>query len=392
MKRVQVEKLQDAFKQQFPGLTPTLMASAPGRVNLLGEHTDYNDGFVLPMAIDARLALLGAPNDSNQVNLYSLDFAAKDSFSLHDLTPAKINTWTNYIRGVCAMLVEEGHSLTGMDVVLQGNVPLGAGLSSSAALEVAAALFIDGLNGLNIDKLDLVKLAQRAENDFVGVNCGIMDQFVSMFGKKDHALFLDCRTLAYETVTTRFEDSGYDLVVINSGVKRGLVDSEYNRRRSQCEGAVTALKQQLPTITALRDVKIEHLELIKALPPTLSKRAMHVVTENQRVLEAAQALKDNDLGVFGRLLNASHDSLRDDYEVSCPELDLLVEIARSIPGTLGARMTGAGFGGSMIVLTAQSQVERLNEQVMKKYVTETKLTPQIFAFKAMQGGTVVSIS
>jgi galactokinase len=249
----------------------------------LGEHTDYNDGFVLPLAIDTHFVLLGAPNDSNEVRLYSVDFEAQDSFSLHHVHLAQTNTWTNYIRGVCALLMEKGHTLSGMNIALHSDIPIGAGLSSSAALEVATALFVDAVNHLGKDKLELVKLAQKAENDFVGVNCGIMDQFVSMLGEEDHALFLDCRSLDYRTVSTQFEESGYALVVINSGVRRGLADSEYNLRRTQCEQAVKALQANLPEITALRDVTIDNLELVRALPEELAKRALHVVTENQRV-------------------------------------------------------------------------------------------------------------
>lgn len=386
---MQTKQLSKIYVKQFPNSLPTIVASAPGRVNLLGEHTDYNDGFVLPLAIDAQITFVGAPNNTNKVNLYSADFKALDSFALEDIKLVQKNTWSNYIRGVCAMLIAAGHPLAGMNIVLQGNVPLGAGLSSSAALEVAAALFIQELNQLKIDRVELVKIAQKAENDFVGVNCGIMDQFISMMGEKDHALFLDCRTLEYQLVEAPFAKAGYSLVVINSGVKRGLVDSEYNLRRSQCEEAVKALRKDLPQITALRDVTIQDFDLIKALPSELRKRAMHVVTENQRVIDGVKALRENDLKTFGRLLNESHESLRSDYEVSCFELDLLVQLTRSISGTIGARMTGAGFGGSMIALTAQDQVEDLKEKINKEYQKQTGITPEIFIFNAAQGARII---
>lgn len=388
---MQIKQLYEAYTKQFPDSAATLGATAPGRVNLLGEHTDYNDGFALPMAIDAQIALVGAANNSDKVHIYSLDFKTMDSFSLQDITITETNTWSNYIRGVCAMLIEAGHSLQGMNIVLQGNVPLGAGLSSSAALEVATALFTDELNQLNVDRVELVKIAQKAENDFVGVNCGIMDQFASMMSEKDHALFLDCRTLDYETISAQFEKLGYAIVVINSGVERGLVDSEYNLRRSQCEDAVRELQKDLPEITALRDVSVENMELINALPADLKKRAKHVVTENQRVLDGVKALEANDLQTFGRLLNESHISLRDDYEVSCSELDLLVELTRSIPGTLGARMTGAGFGGSMISLTAQDDIETLKKLVLEEYQKQTGITPEIFVFSATQGARIINV-
>ncbi len=391
MKKIQLRKLHEAFTRLFPGATPAIAASAPGRVNLLGEHTDYNDGFVLPLAIDAQIVLLGALNNTDEVHLYSLDFNAKDSFSLQNISLVQTNTWSNYIRGVCAMLIAAGHRLAGMDIVLLGNVPLGAGLSSSAALEVSTALFVDKLNDLQIGRFELIKIAQQAENDFVGVNCGIMDQFVSMLGEKDHALFLDCRTLDYEAIATSFEMEDYALVVINSGVKRGLVDSEYNLRRTQCEEAVRELQKDLPEITALRDVTIEHLGLISALPSELSKRALHVITENQRVLDAVRVLRANDFQEFGRLLNESHASLRHNYEVSCYELDLLVEIAQSLPATLGARMTGAGFGGSMIALIEKTALNELHKRVMEEYVPQTQIIPELFTFSAAQGATIIEL-
>ncbi len=389
---MQIKELHQAYKQQFPTSTPTLASIAPGRVNLLGEHTDYNDGFVLPLAIDTQIVLLGSPNNTDEVHLYSLDFEANDSFSLSDISLAESSAWSNYLRGVCAMIIEAGHSLSGMNIVLKGNVPLGAGLSSSAALEVATALFVNELHQLNIDRVELVKLAQRAENEFVGVNCGIMDQFISMMGEKDHALFLDCRSLEYQLVEAPFEKLGQALVVINSKVKRGLVDSEYNLRRAQCEEAVRALQKDLPHITALRDVSVNDLELINNLPIELRKRAMHVVTENQRVLDGVKALGENDLETFGRLLNESHESLRKDYEVSCFELDLLVELTTSLPGTLGARMTGAGFGGSMIALVAEDAVKELQEKVTEEYKKQTGIVPEIFVFGAAQGAITRELS
>ncbi|HHT74068.1 MAG TPA: galactokinase [Firmicutes bacterium] len=384
-----IETLKAKYHELFPSSAPPICAAAPGRVNLLGEHTDYNDGFVFPMAIDPHILYVGGGNGTSRVRLYSLDFSQLDEFELGHITFSHDHSWANYIRGVCSQILEAGHTLQGMDVVLQGNIPQGGGLSSSAALEVGAALLINELNGLGIDRVELVKLSQRAENEFVGVNCGIMDQFASMMGRKDQALFLDCRSLEYELVPTGFEEMGLSAVVINSGVKRGLVDSEYNKRRSQCEQAVELLRNDLPGIKALRDVSTEHLDLINALPGDLAKRARHVVTENQRVLDGIAALKRGDLEVFGQLLNASHDSLKDDYEVSCAELDLLVEICRKVPGTMGSRMTGAGFGGCTVTIVAQSQVEELKERVLKEYPAKTGITPQIFVFTASEGARII---
>jgi len=386
---VQVEALKAKYEELFPGSSPPICAAAPGRVNLLGEHTDYNDGFVFPMAIDPHILYVGGRNHSTQVRLFSMDFDQLDEFDLGRIEFSHAHPWANYIRGVCDQLLKAGHHLEGMDIVLQGNVPQGSGLSSSAAVEVGAALLMNELHELGISRVELVKLSQRAENQFVGVNCGIMDQFASMMGQSGHALFLDCRSLAHELVPTGFEKMGYSVVVINSGVKRGLVDSEYNKRRSQCGQAVELLKRDLPGITALRDVTVEHLPLINKLPEDLAKRARHVVTENQRVLDGIAALKRGDLHEFGRLLNASHDSLRLDYEVSCPELDLLVEICRSVPGTLGSRMTGAGFGGCTVTLAAQEQVEEIKRRVLQEYPAQTGITPQIFVFTASDGARIL---
>jgi len=379
-----VFELVNAFHQRFPDAGEPIVVRAPGRVNLIGEHTDYNDGYVLPMAIDAQIMLAGSLRGDQEVHLYSLDFQSGDQFSLQDLQHSTKATWTNYIRGVCAML-SESTPLRGMNIVLTGNVPQGAGLSSSAALEVGTALLIKNLQGLDIDPVKLVKLAQRAENEFVGVNCGIMDQFISMLGKKGHVLFLDCRSLDYQLVPAPFAAKQAAIVVIDSGVKRGLVSSEYNLRRSQCEAAVRELQKSLPQIRALRDVSPADLDLVEKLPPDLCKRARHVVTENQRVLDAVRYLSAGDLEAFGRLMNQSHVSLRDDYEVSCRELDLLVELAQSVPGTYGSRMTGAGFGGCTVSLVAAEYVDQLKAAVMEEYPQRTGLEPRIFVFSACEG-------
>ena len=264
------------------------------------------------------------------------------------------------------------------------------GLSSSAALEVAAALLLATLHSWRLDAVDLVKLAQKAENEFVGVACGIMDQFASMLGQEDHALFLDCRTLDYEAVPLPLAERGLAVAVVNSGVRRGLAGSEYNTRRRQCEEAVQLLRERIPGIKALRDVGAEHLNLVNELPDPLAKRARHVVTENARVLEGVAALKAGDLEKFGRLLNASHESLRDDYEVSCRELDLLVELALEVPGVLGSRMTGAGFGGCTIALVPQTSLPAFKEHVQSEYQRRTGIEPEIFSFRPAPGARVTA--
>lgn len=384
------EVLKQKYAELFPESNEPICVAAPGRVNLLGEHTDYNDGFVFPMAIDPHILYVGGLNGTTKVRLFSMDFNELSEFDLGRIEFSEEHGWSNYIRGVADQLIKAGYTLQGMDIVLQGNIPQGGGLSSSAALEVGAALMMSELNSLNADRVELVKLSQKAENEFVGVNCGIMDQFASMMGETDHALFLDCRSLDYELVRTGFEEMGYSVVVIHSGVKRGLVDSEYNIRRSQCEEAVELLRRELPDIQALRDVGVEHLELVNALPGDLAKRARHVVTENQRVLEGIKALEDGDVEFFGRLLNASHESLKTDYEVSCTELDILVEICQNTPGVVGSRMTGAGFGGSTVTIVKKDQVEELRSRVMEDYPAKTGITPQFYVFTASAGARVLS--
>ncbi|WP_461370618.1 galactokinase [Candidatus Darwinibacter acetoxidans] len=378
------------FRKRYPKSGTPQAAWAPGRVNLLGEHTDYNQGFVFPMAIDAGIQIAGALNGTERVNLYSLDYAAQESFLLEDIVPSVQNTWVNYIKGVFVEFQKLGLKPQGVDLVLQGNVPQGAGLSSSAALEVAAALLLNSLHGWDTGAVDLVKLAQKAENEFVGVACGIMDQFASMLGQRDHALFLDCRSLDYEAIPLPLAQRSYTVAVVNSGVKRGLAGSEYNIRRSQCEQAVEMLEQQLPGIGSLRDVGEEHLALVNALPDPLARRARHVITENERVLKGVATLKAGDLEEFGRLLNASHASLRDDYEVSCRELDTLVELALEVPGVLGSRMTGAGFGGCTIALVPQPSLPAFQEHIHKHYTERTGLQPEIFVFRPAPGAGIIT--
>ncbi len=383
-------KLLKEFQAAFPRSGEPLAVWAPGRVNLLGEHTDYNGGFVFPMAIDAGIGMAGALNGSTAVNLYSLNYDVGDSFSLQEIKPSPKKKWSNYIRGVCKEFQSAGFTLQGMDIVIFGNVPQGAGLSSSAALEVASAVLVASLHGFTADAVEMVKMAQRAENDFVGVASGVMDQFASMMGQKDHALFLDCRSLEYELIPTPFEQKGYAVAVINSGVRRGLVDSAYNDRRRECEEAAALLKRELPEITALRDVTVEHLDLIGALPEVLAARARHVVTENNRVLTGIEALKAGDLATFGEALTASHRSLQKDYEVSCPELDLLVDLSLAHPGVLGSRMTGAGFGGCTISLVPRQELAEFEEKVTAEYFAQTKLQAEVYVFSASPGARLLT--
>lgn len=384
MKFQGTEKIYDAYREQF-GSTPGLMVSAPGRVNLIGEHTDYNDGFVLPMAIDRKIGIGGALRDDDQVRLYSLNFQEMAAFALTSLK--KEGTWADYVKGVIAELLQAGHQLKGFQAAIYGNVPLGGGLSSSAAMEVAAAFFLAQLHQLRIAPEEMAKLCQRAENRFVGMNCGIMDQFISRLGRQGSALYLDCRDLSYQQIP--FEIEGYVVVICNSHVKRQLVNSAYNERRAQCEAGVRLLRSELGNITALRDVSSAQLAAYQTLlPPVVYQRCKHVITENERVAEAVAVLREGDIGRFGLLLNQSHESLRQDYEVSCAEVDTLAAIARQVPGTAGSRMTGAGFGGCTVSLVRETALAAFERTVLAEYARQTGLTAEIYVSKAEEGARV----
>jgi galactokinase len=365
------------------GAPPQVVVRAPGRVNLIGEHTDYNEGFVLPAAIDRSIAFAGRKRADRAVRVHSLDFAGSVEFSLDDIDKDGKNPWSNYIRGVSKYLEEDGHRLSGADLVFGGDVPREAGLSSSAAVEVGTAAFWENLLHLQVDPVYLVKLSRKAENQFVGVPCGIMDQFISALGRENHALFLDCRDLSFRHVPLRDD---VKIVVCNSGVKRALAQSEYEVRLKQCRQAVAQIASTGLAVKSLRDVTPADLEAARSvLSEILFRRARHVVTENHRVLEAVEVLESGDLERFGELMNASHESLRDDYEVSSKELDVLVELARKQPGVLGARMTGAGFGGCTVNLVRQEAAEAFAEAVRRGYQDALAMKAEIYICKASQG-------
>jgi len=356
---------------------------APGRVNLIGEHTDYNDGFVLPAAIDREVLMAARPRDDRQVILHSLDFAGTSRFALDDITHDDAQPWSNYLRGVCAVLEASGNRLRGAEIVFGGDVPIGSGLSSSAALEVATATTMLALAGITIPGEELARLCQRAENTFVGTRCGIMDMFISALGQAGHALLIDCRSLGYRTIPV---PAGAKLVIGDTGVRRGLATSEYNTRRGQCEKGVELLQAVLPGLTALRDVSPAELEAHKALlPADVYQRCRHVVTEDARVMEAVEVMQTGNLARLGELFNASHDSLRDDYAVSCAELDAMVTLARQQPGVYGARMTGAGFGGCTVSLVAEEHAATFVTAVAPAYQKITGLQPQIYVCAASAG-------
>lgn len=381
MKKNKVKKI---FEQKF-GEKPDLLVSAPGRVNLIGEHTDYNDGFVLPVAIDRKITIGAKKRNDRKVVLYSIDFDRKVSFSLDRIERSEgAEFWANYPKGVAHFLnhladhsTDEGFVLSGAELAITGDIPQGAGLSSSAAFEVASAFVFTELSECEIDKVSLALLCQKAENQFVGVNCGIMDQFISAMGKKDHALFLDCRSLDFELVPLNLHNMR--IVVCNTKVKRELASSEYNKRREQCERGVELLSQWLGDIQALRDVSFEEFSRYgNRLPEITRKRCGYVIAENTRVIESVRALKSGNLEHFGKLMAESHAGLRDEYEVSCVELDALVEAAGDVDGTIGARMTGAGFGGCTVNLVKEEAIDQFVESVSKAYEKQFDIQPEIY--------------
>ena len=376
------------FESVFDGRADVL-AQAPGRVNLIGEHTDYNEGFVFPAAIDRWVVVAARLRTDQRVRIYAAIDDEMTEFQVDDTAEAQGN-WADYPKGVVREFQQLGHRLCGFDAAIVGDVPVGAGLGSSAAVEMAMGTAIASLNDIAISKPDLALLGQRAENRYVGVNCGIMDQFVSTNARADHALFLDGRDLSFELVP--LFDDGVRIVICNSGVTRGLTDSAYNARRSACETGVSHLARAMgTTIGALRDVSLEMLNTYRGvLSATVLKRCRHVIAENDRTQQAVALLKAGDLSGFGQLMIASHESLRDDYEVSGRELDLLVEIALRVPGVFGARMTGAGFGGCIVNVVKRDAVPALTDAINTTYPQQTGLTPEIYVCSSVNGATRIA--
>jgi galactokinase len=378
-------KLIDEFEKWF-STKPKFLIQTPGRVNLIGEHTDYNNGFVLPIAIDRHIGLAFNPRSDHLVNIYSMDYQKLASFCLRDLTNKNTEQkeWYDYAKGV-AWALQEKHSrlLTGFDAVLHGNIPKGAGLSSSAALELTIAKAFVTTSHLSDNDTELAQLCQRAENKWVGVNCGIMDQMIVALGQTNRALLIDCRDLQTKLIPM---PKGVSIIIMDTMKRRGLVDSEYNSRRQQCETAAKILEAK-----SLRDVNIEKWQKDKnKLSGDLLKRAQHVITENQRVLDAVDAMHSNDSIKLGELMNASHESLRNDFEVSCSELDTMVNIAKVAAGCLGARMTGAGFGGCAIALVKEEYADDFVIQVAEQYEAATGIKPELYVTQAVDGVKLVN--
>jgi galactokinase len=380
-------QLLDAFQARF-GIAANIYR-APGRVNLIGEHTDYNDGFVLPAAIEFYCWAAAAPRKDGKLVIYSENFNETTDARLDSLTPLRKKHWANYPLGVAWALLQGGKRLTGANIYIAGEVPLGAGLSSSAAIEVAVGLALLSVSGLAVDRTELAQLCLKAENEFVGARVGIMDQFVSCYGRWSHALLLDCRWLKHEFVKLP-ED--LQLVICNTMVRHEVASGEYNARRAECEEGVRILQHVLPEIRALRDVTLPQLEEQRQnLSPTVFARCRHVIAENARVKSAVEAFRRGDIKALGPLMQESHRSLRDDYEVSCKELDLMVEIAVAQPDVIGARMTGGGFGGCTINLVESAAVSNFKRNVAEEYSSRTGLTPEIYVSPASEGAQQMAV-
>ncbi len=374
--------------QELYGSSPQAITKGPGRVDLMGIHTDYNEGFVLPVAISFEVIAAGKLRDDNIVRAYSENFGTMVEFSIDDSQFDRDITWSNYIRGMLTYLKDAGVELRGVDIALEGNVPVGASLSSSAAIEMATGTLLQAMLGFEMSGPEMALIGQKCENKFVGVNSGIMDQFISRLGKKDHALFLDCRTLDYELVPLNTQK--VKVVILDTMKRRGLVDSEYNIRRSQCEEAARMFAQWIPGVKALRDVTPEAFaEYSNRLPEVVRKRARHVVSENARVIASRDALKDGRIEDLGRFMDQGHDSARDDYEVSCLELDAMVEAARSAPGALCGRLCGAGFGGAAVSLVREESLDEFMQIVPESYKSKTGIEPRLFVCTAEDGAGVI---
>jgi galactokinase len=373
--------LGEAFQNLF-GSQPQIYR-APGRVNLIGEHTDYNLGFVMPAAIDFSTWIASAPRRDRKLRVRSENFSETAELDLDQPATHGTGHWSDYPFGVAVKLEQTGHRLGGANLLVRGEVPMGSGLSSSAAIEVATGLALLENSEAKIDRLGLAKLCQRAENEFVGVRCGLMDQFISCFGEAGHALMLDCRLLEAQQLAL---PDDVKLVVCNTMVKHELAASEYNARRSECEEGVSLLARKILKLRSLRDLTMDDLERFGSeFPEVVYRRCRHVVSENHRVLEAAAALRGGDLPGFGKLMAESHQSLRDDYEVSCKELNLMVDLANEAEGLYGARMTGGGFGGCTINLVALDRVDQFRQSVARGYAKATGREPEIYVCSAARG-------
>lgn len=377
-------RMAEEFRRFCGGGDPPLVVRAPGRVNLIGEHTDYNDGFVLPVGLECAVWVAGRAATGRVSRFRSVNFNEEHSFDADRMFERGAHGWGVYVEGVARVLEESLGPLPAVEAVVWGDVPLGSGLSSSAALEVAAGFFLLEAAGAAMPLPDLARACQAAENRFAGVQCGIMDQFASCLAGQDAAVFLDCRSLEFEYVPVVLDD--FVLLVLNTNVPRTLAGSAYNDRRASCEQGVRILRQSLPHIRALRDVTLEQFrDLEHLLPPETAPRCRHVVSENRRALDSVAALRNGDMSAFGELMNASHRSLRDDYEVTCRELDLLHAAACGMKGVAGERMTGAGFGGCAVALVRKDCAAEVEARLREVYQRETGRALDVYVTRAMPG-------
>lgn len=369
-----------SYAEQFGGAA-MVVVRAPGRVNLIGEHTDYNGGFVLPMAIDRAVWMALSPRDDRMIDIYSINYGERSQFSLDHIERGD-HGWVEYVKGVAWSLQEAGNALRGWNAVMWGDVPLGAGLSSSAALEMAVVSSFISVSDFTLSETEMALIGQRAENKWVGVNCGIMDQLISSSGKAGYALLIDCRFLSKKPVPIPPDTT---VVILDTTTRRGLESSAYNERRAQCEAGA-----KLFGVSHLRDVTVEEFESRAGeLDEMTRKRCRHVITENARTEQAAVALENGDAHLFGQLMNESHASLRDDFQVSCRELDVMAECAWKVPACLGARMTGAGFGGCAVALVQRDGAQQFVSTVEQQYRELTALQPNIYICEATDGAKVV---
>lgn len=365
----------------------SVIVRSPGRINLIGEHTDYNQGFVLPAAIDKAVYVSAEKSGDNKITLYSVDFNESIEVRMDEIK-AVPGYWPTYIFGVVDQLQKKGYPVEGFNMNIYGDIPVGAGLSSSAAIECAAAFALDQLFDFKIERKQMALLCQAAEHEFAGVKCGIMDQFASLFGKKDQVIKLDCRTLEFEYIP--FDPSGYEIVLFNSMIKHSLASTKYNVRRSECEQVVKMLQYKYPAIKSLRDVDIYMLDELLEPGETIYRRCRYVIEENTRLIEGCEDLRRGDLESFGKKMFATHEGLRKDYEVSCPELDFLVDQVKSRSEVIGARMMGGGFGGCTINIIKQEMVEEITKLISNKYREETGKEMAIYKVEIENGTSLIN--
>ena len=360
------QNVRSTYHQQFGSQSNPIEVKSPGRVNIIGEHTDYNNGFVLPAAIDKAVYIALGPRTDNEIHLYALDMQEQYRTTVQELVPGKHKGWPAYILGAAAQFAARGITLRGFNAVLSSDVPIGAGLSSSAAVECATVFALNELWQAGLSRLQMVAMAQKAEHEYAGVLCGIMDQFASMMGKKNHVIKLDCRSLQYEHVP--FEPGAYQLLLLNTNVKHSLASSEYNTRRQECEQAVQWVKEKYPQVQSLRDADMDMLnQCVLQKDERIYRRSSFVVQECSRLLQACQNLQQGNLAALGQLMYATHNGLSKDYEVSCPELDWLVQYVKPNTDVAGARMMGGGFSGCTINLIKSNAIEPLLEQIQPAY-------------------------